>query len=538
MCEKSFLCFLFVFVLLTSCFFSCSGASHSYSSKKDLSPHDFGLTNAQSGTERYWVLFETHNAAIKAGVNVDYSGIDTIYIDIPDRPKQIPLTRLNDFKGCVFVVKNSSKNHRLFSYSEKKIPISVSKQCIDAGDFRTIEQLKNGRCLLLIQDENPWVLNRRGYNYGHQRKDVLLIENGLAKNKVTMPYSNGYSDPKCDFIPLTDSPFIFKNITIERDSGSKYVSNVAYIAGANDVQISNVKLHTPKNSLNNDRGILIYNCTNVNLDNVFIDGTYSQLNHSGYGITLNNIWNLRVTRMYGKANWGVFGNNNINVASVEDSQINRFDIHCYGRDVSFKNVEFFDLYNQYSSVYGTIRYDKCTFTNFVPMLNGGSYNAFVPHDIVLNDCVFNAMPKKNFLIKISGIKGDVNERYELAQKSLPNVRIKNLTVRLINGADYFYLFNTNSESKKIENFNYISKIKIDGLTIVPDGGGAFRGMALSNVKLNTFSAVDCTLQNVEVRMVDGNIKSAGSSGISAVLKANMSLKGGKAVLTNVTGLKQ
>jgi hypothetical protein len=91
----------------------------------------------------------------------------------------------------------------------------------------------------------------------------------------------------------------------------------------------------------------------------------------------------------------------INTALIEDSKINRFDIHCYGRDIAFKNVEFFDLYNQYSSVFGTISHDHCTFTNFVPVLNGGSYNAFVGHDIVFNDCVFNATEKKNCFIKLS-----------------------------------------------------------------------------------------------------------------------------------------
>ena len=364
---------LFVVAMLCAALLqSCAAPNRISNTKKDISPYDFGLAKAKTGAERYSVLYETHRAAVAVGVNVDYSGIGRISIEIPDNPKQIPLTRHNDFKGCVFVVTNRTKNCRLFNYAAKEAPVSVGKRNIDAGDFRLVEPLRKGRYLLLIEDENPWVLNRKGHNYGHQRKDVLLVENGRAKNSVTMPYDNAYSKPKCTFVTLDDKPFVFKNITIERTRGCRFVANVAYISGADNVQISNVKIQTPANDLINDRGIMIYNCTNVTLDNVRIDGTYSQPDHSGYGFTLNNIWNLKVKRMYGKANWGVFGDNNINVATIEDSKINRFDIHCYGRDIAFKNVEFFDLYNQYASVFGTIRYDRCTFTNFVPVLNGGS----------------------------------------------------------------------------------------------------------------------------------------------------------------------
>ena len=523
-------------VLVTSCGFL--PAVNNGGDSTSISPKSFGLSQAKTGVERYQVLLKTHQAAVKASVNVDYSGIKRVDIEIPDNFTPIPLTQHNDFKGCVFVVKNTKKkNARLFNYAKKDTPISVSKQSIDAGYFNFSAPLNRGRYLLLIADENPWVLKRRGHDYGHQRKDVLLVENGRAKNSVTMPYNNEYSKPKCSYIPQDNTPFVFKNITIERDPECTFVTNVAYIAGVDNVQILNVKVHTPANNLINDRGIMIYNCTNVTLDNVRIDGTYSQPDHSGYGFTLNNIWNLKVSRMYGKANWGVFGNNNINVATIGDSQINRFDIHCYGRDISFKNMEFFTLYNQYASVFGTIRYDKCTFTNFVPVLNGGSYNAYVAHDIVMNDCVFNATEKKNFLIKMSGLGAEVNERSELANKALPNVRIKNLTVNLTGGADYFYLFYTNSGGKNVERLDHISNIAIDGLTVVPDKGKPFKGMALSNIQLNTAQPVECAFQNVDVKQMGVTKKAATANSKVAVVKANLPLKGGRVVLKNAAGLK-
>ena len=504
--------------------------------KKDLSPNDFGLDKAKTGLERYEALLRAHQTAVLAGVNVDYAGIDTIRLEIPAKPSRIPLTQINDFKGCVFVVKNTSKACYLFDRRNEGETISIDKRLIDRGDFRLVDALRQGRYLLIVEDENLWVLNRKGHNYGHPRKDILLVENGLARNSVVMPYDNAYSKPKCTYVKLGKEPLVIKNLSIVRDPGCTFLTHVANIAGADDVRFENVSIKTPESPLTNDRGISIYNCTNVTMDNVRIEGTYSHTDHSGYGVLLNNVWNYKSTNMYGKANWGIYGNNNVNVARIEDSQINRFDIHCYGRDITFNNVIFFDLYNQYSSVYGTIRYDKCSFTDFVPVLNGGSYNAYVEHEVVFNDCLFNVTPKKNFLIRIGNVKDAINPRYELTEKYLPNVRIKNMVVNMTGGTGDFFVF---YGKKKVEGATHVglSNITIDGLTINSSGGKPVKQMMLSNIEIGTRTPVDCQIKNVTVN--NPQTKSLlGSSRQYVQLKSNLTVKGGKIQLRNATGIVQ
>ena len=525
------------FSLLTLAFFvtSCSVVTLFPGRREDVSPYAFGLGQARTGVERYEALLKAHKAAQELRVNVDYTGIDTIRLEIPRNPTRIPLTAYNDFNGCVFVINNTSKVTYLFEKVIEGTPVAVDKRLIDSGYFRSVEALKNGNSLLIIEDDNPWVANRKGHSYGHKRKDILLIRNGRAVNTAAMPYNNEYSAPKCSFIRLDDEPLVIKNLTVERAPGCTYVTNISLISGVNDVRVSNVKVHTPANTLKDDRGFLIRSCTNVSLDNVRIEGTYSQVNHSGYGVYLDNIWNFKASRMYGKANWGIFGNNNINVASIEDSQINRFDIHCYGRDISFKNVSFFDLYNQFSSVYGTIRFDGCVFTDFVPVLNGGSYNAYVGHEIVFKDCVFNVTPKNNQVIRLGNLNDEVNERKELTEKCLPNVTIKNLRVNLTGGADTFYLFYGKQASKNAKAVGYLSSIDIDGLTIMSDDGMPVKSMSLSNVKLKTRKDVDCQIKDVVVIRKGALTKSAQSEKV--LLKTNLPLKGGKVTMKNVKNLK-
>ncbi len=526
---------LFIFLLLFLVL-SCSATNHLGKNSKDISPNDFGFANAKTGVERYQVLVKTHKAAIEAGVNVDYTGIDTIKLEIPVKPSRIPLAQNNDFKGCVFFVKNTSKKCWLFDRRHEGIPITIDKGLIDKGDFRSVEELKRGRYLLIVEDENLWVQQRRGKKYGHTRKDVLLVENGVAKNAVVMPYNNEYSKPKCTYVKLGKEPLVIKNVSIVRDSGCTFLTHIMNIAGADDVRFENVSIKTPKSSMTDDRGISIYDCTNVTMDNVRIEGTYSHTDHSGYGVFLNNVWNYTSTNMYGKANWGIFGNNNVNVARIEDSQINRFDIHCYGRDISFKNVRFFDLYNQYSSVYGFIRYDKCTFTNFVPVLNGGSYNAFVEHDVVMTDCVFNVTREKNYVFSFSRLNGAANERQELTQKRLPNVRIKNMVVNMTEETEDFFLIYCRASGKKVSLIE-LSNITIDGLTINPGWEKPVKQMMLSNIEIGTKAPVDCQIRNVTVN--NQQTKSLfGSSRPNVQLKSNLTVKGGKIQLRNATGIAQ
>lgn len=527
---------LFIFLLFWGVL-SCSATNHLGKRSKDITPNDFGLAKARTGEVRYQVLLETHRAAVKSGVNVDYTGIDTIKLEIPEKTSPIPLTHYNDFKGCVFVVKNTSKKCYLFERRVEGMPISINKRLIDKGDFRTVEELKQGRYLLIVEDENLWVLQRRGKEYGHTRKDVLLVKNGMAKNTVVMPYDNEYSKPKCTFVTLDKEPLVIKNLSIARDEGCTFLTHVTNIAGADDVRFENVSINTPESPLTDDRGISIYNCTNVTMNNVRIEGTYSHTDHSGYGVFLNNVWNYKSTNMYGKANWGIFGNNNVNVARIEDSKINRFDIHCYGRDISFKNVSFFDLYNQYSSVYGTIQYDKCTFTDFVPVLNGGSYNAFVEHEVVMNDCVFNVTPQKNCIYKASYLNEANNPRNELSEKCLPNVKIHNLVVNLSEGAEEFIIFKSSSGGKKVSSIGGLSKITIDGLTVNSSSENPVKRLMLSNIDIQTNTPVDCQLKNVVVNQPQTKSLFGGSRP-NVQLKSNLTVKGGKVQLLNVNGIKE
>ena len=82
----------------------------------NISPYEYGYSNADTPIKRYNVLLKTHTAAVNNGVDVDYSNLPPIIdLEIPQNAKSIPLTQNNDFKGVTFNVLNKEKNIALFS---------------------------------------------------------------------------------------------------------------------------------------------------------------------------------------------------------------------------------------------------------------------------------------------------------------------------------------------------------------------------------------------------------------------------------------
>lgn len=513
--RRNRLCLLLVLLVLYSC------SANQQSLRKDvsgLSPYEYGLAEAISDVERYNVLYRTHVSAIKSGTSVDYHGISKIYIEIPEKSKPIPLCLSNDFCNCTINVKSLRKEPVfLFETVQEGNSIVLSGAEIDGGmDSAKKYRLDSGLYLVVINDRNPWVENRTGYGYGHIRKDILLIKDGNAVNSVVSTYNNAESSPSCTIIKAQNKPLHIKNLTVNRDEQSMGIVNIFNISGYNDVRMSSICINTPKSKLHNDRAVKICNSTNVSLKDITINGTYSQVNESGYGFYLDNIWNFTGEKLYCDGNWGVFGNNNINHATIIDSKINRFDVHCYGRDMFFKRVHFFNLHNQFSSVYGEIRFEDCMFENSTPLINGTSYNAYVPYDVYFKNCVLNTTTGKNYILKLGVNDGVNNRRSELEEKCWPNIHIKDFIVNLSDDVQHFYII-TNKEGDVVQDLGYITEIEIDGLSLKTNNS-RFKGVWMSKMPMHTKHLVKCHVSNV-VLNCDGNTIGWDAAGNQIQIKA-------------------
>ena len=433
-------------------------------SARSLSPFNYGYAQAKSGAERYEVLYKTHCEAVKRGMDVDYTGIERVDLVIPAAAKSIPLTIHTDFKNAVFHVVNKQKELFLFSMIGKAEPLEIDMSRL-ARSKQYLPELGGRSVLLSIEDGNPWVENRKGYNYGATRRDVIVVKNGWMKNMPVMPYDNAASVPVCSWYHLDTTRKVFKNISFIRSDDSKYKTYLVKFEGQYNVFISNVDIKTPASGMNGDRAIKIVNCSKVRFQDVMIDGTYSQEKKYGYGIGMNNVYDVSFKRLTAHGSWGVFGNNNIQKVLLEDCDINRYDIHCYGRDVTCKNCTFRNLYNQFSSVYGTVRFTKCKFLDFIPVVIEYSYNAYTGFNLVFQDCFFKVSERggKNCIVSVGYLDDEVNSRPELAEKCWPNVKINGMEIQLPSMVDNVYLMRLREKVKYTQPLGYTTAFVLNNV---------------------------------------------------------------------------
>ena len=447
-----------------------------------INPIDYGFLNAKTGVERYQVLLKCHKAALPHGRRVCYKGLKRIEIEIPENAQSIPLTSYTDFSGVTIVVKNTKKSLPLFTLSDRLVPLdTIYGEDIDRGEYTGYDNLRKGLYLLVVTDQNPWISNRKGYDYGTIRRDAFVVSNGRTCMRPISSYKTQATKPKAYYCPVDKKKKIIKNLTFIRAAGSTEITKLFVIQNQYNLVVSNVTIKTPDDGkLYGDAAIQLGNCVKVELNDITVNGTYSQRDKFGYGLSLGNVSNLTIKRMYAKSKWGVFGNNNIKDVVLKDCDINRFDIHCYGRDVKAIRCEFSEQYNQFSSFFGTLEYDKCSFTNFVPVLMESSFNAYTPFDIIWKNCTFCVGKRNNYLITLFGVPEAKNERLELRRKCLPNVYIKKCSVYLSEDVEQWYLIETGGLYCQ-DSFDYVSNIILKNIKVYNSANKSF-GLFSEDVK--------------------------------------------------------
>lgn len=456
---------------------------------KSYNPLDFGLADAANGVERFWILYRTHELAKKTNAPVTYKGVESLEIEIPVNAPSIPLSSNTDFCGLVLSVVCNYNNSILFELTQDVTPIEVSKEDVDDGYYGDNPILSKGTFLLQLSDENLWVKQRAGFDYGHQRMDIVYVKNGKAKNTTVFPYNNNETILSARYCEVSPERKFFGNLIFRRKEGNSHVASLIVIDHQYNVEIENIEIKTPVDTLYADQAIIATNSCKIDFKNIRIDGTYSRPDAYGYGITMNNVYNVTFNRLYGHGNWGVFGNNNLNKIYLQDCDINRFDVHCYGKDITCSHCAFHDLYNQFSSMNGSVVFKDCEFYNFIPFQYETSFNAYTKFSLVFKQCSVYATNDKNYLIDVRGLSGiETGERTELREQKYPDLVVNGLTVYLENGNGPYYIYNQGN--------NFINKS-----TKVPDVIGVKRVKVMTDGKVGSFRLG--TIENIVSQLRTG-----------------------------------
>ena len=449
-----------------------------------ISPFDFGLREATDGIGRYWALYKAHVEARNRGLEVNYADIDTLDIELPPDFQSIPIGPHTDFSGLILYVTNRERHGALFAMHNPTTDLSLPKEMVDNGDFRTIPELAAGDILLILRDQKPWT-ERIGYGYRVYRQDILWLHDGLAVNRPIAPWNTDSTDLNATYAAVDTAQKVFRGLTLHRTEFSEYRTYCLHISGQHNVLIEDVHVTTPKSKMIADAVFGISNCVRVTFRDVTVDGTYSgygRWRDWGYAFSLSNLWDTKFERVTADGNWGVFGTNNLSHTTLEDCDLNRFDIHCYGRDALLRRCTLRQRQTQFSSMYGTVTFDSCHFIDCIPVRIRSSYNAYTPFDIEMNDCTFELTPRYHSLVNVMLLDTAENTRPELSIKCWPNLTVNNLKViapAMVGTLNLYHPTGKLSELKKP--VGYINNVTVNGIEVFRPNGKP----AKLNVKLSS-----------------------------------------------------
>ena len=431
-----------------------------------ISPYNFGLREARDGVDRYWAMYYAHAEALVQGAEVTYAGIDTLDIELPPDYQTIPLGAHTDFGGLTLFVTNNVRDGYLFALESPLKPVAMDKTMVDGGDFRSVPELAYGDKLLILTDLTTWT-ERAGYGYGVHRQDIMLLHNGVSANAPIAPWNTEPTQLKAEYVETDLSQKAFRGLNLYRTEQSQFKTYCLHVKGQCNVLIQEVNVATPKSRMSADAIFGISSSVNVTFRDVTVDGTYSGYGVSrgyGYAFSLNNLWNTTFERVTADGNWGVFGTNHLSHTTLRDCDLNRFDIHCYGRDVLLERCTLRQRQTQFSSMYGTVTFDSCLFIDCIPVRIRSSYNAYTPFDIKMLNCTFEMTTRHHSLVNVMLLDTARNPRPELSVKCWPNLKIENMTViapATVGTLNLYEPTGTLSELKKP--VDYLDKVTVNGL---------------------------------------------------------------------------
>lgn len=465
-----------------------------------FNPLQFGLNEAKDGFERFEILRKCHEAACHQNEMVSYKGIDTVYLEIPENARPISLSEQTDFAGATLIVRNASHDMFLFRLSNDTKQIELKGSQLHKG-FRYDSLVNTKYCLLLVSDEMPWVKERKGYGHAVYRKDMLLLHNGVIQNDPVTDYDSKQSKPSGRLCTVNGRMKYVRNVCFVRDVDSQYKTGLVDFVFQYNVELSNVETITPDHDfMYGDAIISFLNCCHTIVRNVRIYDTYSQTNRYGYGLSISGIYDMTIDRMYGHAKWGIFYIDNTQKIVLKNSDVNRFDCHCYGRDFKIDNTILNNSPSAYSSMYGDFVFTNCTFNDTDPVGLRQAYNANTPFNIYFRHCVFNVSKKHDCLVRISGLSNEDASRVELLDKNLPNITVRNCKINLLDDVQDFYIFVTGDIAYK-KPINNLSFISVNGLAFSKKCR-----FGISNRLINTKDSLQVIIKDLYYRDTFGKKK--------------------------------
>ena len=103
--------------------------------------------------------------------------------------------------------------------------------------------------------------------------------------------------------------------------------------------------------------------------------------------------------------------------------------------------------------------------------------------------------------------------------------------------DVLYMYTSlRVKDNEVIPINYLSKVEIDGMKIVPDGMKSEKRICIFDQEIKTIKPVECKITNVKEKGRNSKKETANNSTIKLLLSPNHPFSGKKSVMKNYIGV--
>lgn len=466
-----------------------------------VSPLNFGLEPLNHLTSAKY-LYETHKKALAVGLVVNYLGISRINIEIFDSFQSIPLGNYTDFSNCEFHIINNKKKVYLFTRGGERprIELNINKDLLKRLDYTSVPELQRGKFILVVQDMNVW--SKRQMSIGQTdiyRYDIISIQDGYSRNLPIYNYDSEDSNPSFYAINVDeDKSPIIANGKFYRENSTK-LTNLFIVEKIDNLTVKDIYVYTDKytapDDIAADSTFYFDRVTNLTMERVYQMNTYSKAASAathGYFATFMSGFNIKLLNINANDNdWGVIGSRCLNKVFVDKCNINRFDIHIYGKDVFIRDTIINDRFCQFGGVYGDVVFEGCTFNDcFTACLCEQTFNYYTPFNLYFKNCELN---NTTSLYRCSNPNMNIAPiRIEQSKKYLPNIFIDGLRVNLGLDETFVIIYGNNNwaATEYYEGFYGLTRLYFKNFEVNYDPNDT-RLFHRINLQYNTLYLLEC-----------------------------------------------
>ena len=385
--------------------------AHAYSNENKV------LLKNTSGT-----IYKADNTILKVKWDMDLSGSTILVKD-------------NNCEGMYQIVNDTET---VYGYT-KKIDKSYLRQ--GTSQFPMTDNSLPANCVIHMSDGNAWATrNDAGHIYTENRYELMFHHAfGICSGSLIADWNNDNTKLTFNYSKYNERTLIIKGCKIRIETtGNIYMC--IFDCRRHNTIIKDVFIDAKPSSIISGTSkfknapIQLKDCYNIKIENVSgtnIAGNESTHSGSGYTLRLINVYKCVLDNININGFWGATGMNCVKDITIQNSTLNRIDVHMYCTEINVRDTTIYDWGMCFGYGTGTVTANNVKFINlkrpnmgnrFLIELNN-TYGNFFTGDITLRDCEMITDGNDMSIVKINFINNNTPTRSEV---KLPNVNIYNL----------------------------------------------------------------------------------------------------------------